>query len=85
MNVQSKEFWLKVKEEYRKDVISLGSSRTFKSAMYVNEQKDHIWSMAHEFIKDTNQNVTIGEKYLFPYESYGIRIQFIDHMINKYS
>lgn len=85
MNVQSKEFWLKVKEEYRPEYSPYicSTSPTFKSAWH-SKDRCTIESNAELF-----SSHELGFILLYLIEDKVTKIQvrkdFIDHMINKYS
>ena len=91
MNVKSKDFWLKVKEEYQPKAnhYLCHNSNSFNLAWNNNLTRKEIKEEAELFCVDKDLNV--GSRVLFYTRFFGkkpkiqIRKQFIDHMINKYS
>lgn len=95
MNVQTKEFWLKVKEEYNPkknapiDISSIcDTSPTFRKMWNnVEDTREDFLVIEHAelFLKEINYDAKCGTFYLFNNEDTELRKQFIDHMINKFS
>lgn len=85
MKVQSKEFWLKVKEEYRpqQGPYICNTSETFKEAWHTKDRWI-IQNYAELFSSDD-----LGVMFLYLIEDkvkeIQVRKDFITHMINKFS
>ena len=94
MNVQSKEFWLKVKEEYIKSntVHICDGSKTFNKQWHI-VCKQYIKEQAFNFLDTQTTSFRLGVlNCLFSnffktskMQQIQIRKDFINHMINKYS
>ena len=93
MNVRSKEFWMKVKEEYKPDYswFICDTSEVFRIQWNnVTTSREIIKEEAKLFIKDDSFEIGIGVLFtramdIRKVKLIQIRKDFIDHMINKYS
>jgi len=91
MNVESKEFWLKVKEEYKPDLSHLicYTSNEFRIKWEREVSYNFIAQEALKFLKDDRFEVALHVLFFCPHapkeEKIQVRKDFIDHMINKFS
>ena len=86
MEVNTLEFWQKVKEEYNPKIHYwiCPSSKTFEKAWNMDEGNEEIKNLRMEFVFKTKPPYRLGTSFLFIGSKSDIRISFIDWCIKKF-